>query len=207
MPESEFSPTFMPDGKNISSVLIEKDSTQRLWKFPILGGPASLALDKIDSVGYHCWINKNKIAFFVLTQPFTLQVVTTTVQQAQIIDDSIGRCTQNIPMRNALSYTVKQNDSTIFIRQYKFDVKPSKTIFDVVMKNYRTINRSEDYTWLNENTLIMGSGSTLYKSCVDCKNESGAWTIIQDLKQFGIDKIGRIAISANKKRIALVTTQ
>src|SRR3989304_1572957 len=32
---SEYSPTFMPDGKNISVVMVEKDSVQRLWKFPL----------------------------------------------------------------------------------------------------------------------------------------------------------------------------
>src|SRR5258706_7709574 len=36
--ESEFSPTLTPDGRFISVVRVEADSTQRLWKFPLTGG-------------------------------------------------------------------------------------------------------------------------------------------------------------------------
>src|ERR1041384_5315433 len=50
-PESEYSPTLMPDGKNISVVRVEKDGTQRLWKFPLAGGPPSLLLSHVKPVG------------------------------------------------------------------------------------------------------------------------------------------------------------
>src|SRR5205085_12344672 len=45
-PESEYSPTLMPDGKNISVVRVEADGTQRLWKFPLIDGQPSLILEK-----------------------------------------------------------------------------------------------------------------------------------------------------------------
>ena len=44
-PESEYSPTLMPDGKSISVVRVEADNTQRLWKFPLAGGAPALILD------------------------------------------------------------------------------------------------------------------------------------------------------------------
>src|ERR1044071_6706481 len=34
-PESEYSPTVMPDGKHLSVVRVERDSTQRLWAFTL----------------------------------------------------------------------------------------------------------------------------------------------------------------------------
>src|SRR6266478_1198199 len=53
-PESEYSPTLMPDRKNISVVRVEADGkTQRLWKFPLDGGAPSLILENIKPVGYH----------------------------------------------------------------------------------------------------------------------------------------------------------
>ena len=205
-PESEFSPTFMPDGKYISAVLIEKDSTQRLWKFPIKGGSGSIVMDKIDSVGYHCWINENTLAFFILTKPFTLQIADVKTQQATVIADSVSRCIKMIPERKAMSYTVKLNDTTFVIRQHQFQKTPLPSIFDSALLNYKAIGKSEDYIWYNQSTLIMANGSLLYSSCIDCFGNGGSWKLIADLKQFGIDKIGRIAISADKKKIALVTT-
>jgi Tol biopolymer transport system component len=65
-PESEYSPTLMPDGKNISVVRVEADGTQRLWKFPLAGGPPSLILENVKPVGYHWWIDKNTLALFIL---------------------------------------------------------------------------------------------------------------------------------------------
>src|SRR5438067_13334593 len=77
-PESEYSPTLMPDGKNISVVRVEKDGTQRLWKFPLTGGTPSLILDKIKPVAYHLWIDDHTLALFVLGKPNTLQIVDMT---------------------------------------------------------------------------------------------------------------------------------
>lgn len=204
--ESEFSPTFMPDGKNISAVLIEKDSTQRLWKFPIKGGKASLVMDKIDSVGYHLWVNKSTVALFILTHPFTLQMADVKTQQTTIIADSIGRCMKMIPERSSMAYTVKTNDTTCYIRQHKSTNTPLKSVFDSVLKNYKTIGKSEDFVWINNNTIFMSYGSKIYSSCIDCYNDSGPWKLVADLKQYGIDKIGRISISDDKKHVALVIT-
>lgn len=77
-PESEYSPTLMPDGKNISVVRVEADGTQRLWKFPLTGrGAPSLILEDIKPVGYHWWLDKNTLALFILGatgKPATLQI-------------------------------------------------------------------------------------------------------------------------------------
>jgi hypothetical protein len=203
--ESEYSPTFMPGGKFISSVRVEKDSTQRLWKFPINGGEPSLVMKGIKNIGYHCWINKDSVALFILPEPFTLQIANINTEKTKVVEDSIGRCTQLITGRNAFSYTTKDTTKHAFIHQFKLDTKPSKTNFDRIIKSFKIQNTSEDYIWYSNNTLITGSGSELYKACVDCYDP--AWKMIQDLKAFGIEKIGRIAISPDKKKIALVTTK
>ncbi|MBL7891512.1 MAG: PD40 domain-containing protein [Bacteroidia bacterium] len=202
--ESEYSPTFMPDGKFISTVRVEKDSAQRLWKFPVNSGEPTLVTANVKNVGYHCWINKDSVALFILPEPFTLQIANITTEKTTIIDDSIGRCTQKTQKHNAITYTTKDTSKQAFIHLYKLDKRPSKTIFDLAMKKFKAYKTAEDYVWYSNNTLIMGSGSELAKACVDCYDPN--WKIIQDLKVFGIDKIGRIAISADRKKIALVTT-
>src|SRR5437763_340665 len=47
-PESEYSPTLMPDRKDISVVRVEADGkTQRLWKFPLDEGAPTLILENV----------------------------------------------------------------------------------------------------------------------------------------------------------------
>ena len=67
-PTSEYSPTFTPDGKSISVVMVESDSAQRLWKFPLAGGEPTCVMKNVASVGYHAWINKDSVALFILTK-------------------------------------------------------------------------------------------------------------------------------------------
>ena len=56
--ESIYSPTFLDDGQHYSVVMVELDDEQRLWKFAMYEDKPTLLFQEIDSVGYHCWINK-----------------------------------------------------------------------------------------------------------------------------------------------------
>src|SRR5258706_828645 len=58
-PESEYSPTLMPDGKFISVVRVEGDGTQRLWKVPVAGGAPSVVLGNIKTLCYHLLVHGN----------------------------------------------------------------------------------------------------------------------------------------------------
>src|SRR5687768_13073886 len=64
--ESEYSPTLTPDGHFFSTIRVEKDGTQRLWKFPLSGGNPVLILEQVKPVGYHAWIDPNSLALFIL---------------------------------------------------------------------------------------------------------------------------------------------
>ena len=90
-PESEYSPTLMPDGRSISVVRVEADGTQRLWKFPLDGGTPSLILEKIKPVGYHLWIDDHTLALFILGKPNTLQIVDTRTEETETIAENPGR--------------------------------------------------------------------------------------------------------------------
>jgi hypothetical protein len=45
--EGEYSPTVMPGGKFFSVIRVERDKTQRLWKFPLAGCEPSLLLSNM----------------------------------------------------------------------------------------------------------------------------------------------------------------
>jgi len=193
-PESEYSPTFMPDGKSISVVRVEQDSTQRLWKFPIEGGEPSLVLKSIKNIGYHYWINPNTLALFLLPSPFSLVVARLNTGQTIQVDDSIGRCIQSTGSENQWTYLKKTSDSTG--RICRMDGS------DRLAWKMPALKKSEDYAWLDDSSALMAKGSCIYK--VSYPNQT---QLIADLSKSGIYKIGRLVLSKDKKKLALVTTK
>jgi dipeptidyl aminopeptidase/acylaminoacyl peptidase len=194
-PESEYSPTLMPDGKNISVVRVEKDGTQRLWKFPLAGGGApSLILENVKPVGYHHWIDNHTVALFVLGspgKPNTLQIADTNTGKSEIVAENPGRVLRKVPERNQFSFVHKISDQHWEIKY--FDMR-SHTIASFV----ETLPGVEDYAWLN-GALLMGKDSKLYAVRPFAGQK---WTEVGDFSKAGIKRITRIAVSGN--RIAIV---
>lgn len=191
-PTSEYSPTFTPDGKYISVVMVEKDSAQRLWKFPLAGGEPTCIMKNVDSIGYHCWINNDSIAIFVLTKPsFTLQIVNINSQKLKIIADSIGRCMR---MRDGnLWFTTKAGH---FNNVYEYSLK-SKTAY------IKGMIESEDYCFY-KNEIWSCSDNTIISGYMNSK--SGATEIVNTWA-VGILKSTRITISPDGKKLAVVSNK
>jgi len=72
---SEYSPTIIPNGIGFSSVLVEKDSAQRLWLFNLNGTFNSIVHEKTDSIGYHTWLNTDTLLYYKLSEPHSLHVL------------------------------------------------------------------------------------------------------------------------------------
>ena len=193
-PESEYSPTLMPDGKNISVVRVEKDGTQRLWKFPLSGGAPSLILENVKPVGYHHWIDDHTLALFVLGdkgKPNTLQIANTRTGESVIVAENPGRVLRKVPNRNQFSFVQKLSDQHWEIKY--FDMR-SHTIASLI----ETLPGVEDYAWMN-GKLLMAKDAKLYEVT---PLTGGKWKEIADFSKAGIKRITRIAVSGN--RIAFV---
>jgi dipeptidyl aminopeptidase/acylaminoacyl peptidase len=93
-PVSEYSPMITPDGQFLSVVMVEKDSTQRVWKYPLAGGEAQLVLPNIDSVGYYRWINSDSLALVLISDPLSLVTTHSTTQKIRLLTYDIGRTMQ-----------------------------------------------------------------------------------------------------------------
>jgi hypothetical protein len=194
-PESEYSPTLTLDGKYFSTVRVEKDSTQRLWKSPLHGGKPTLVTPNVDSIGYHCWIDANTLALFILTKPFSLQIVNIRTGMVRKVAGNIGRCTARIPGENAISLVVMETATTGVIKKLNLKDFSITTIT-------KTYGESEDYAWTPSGTLITGHNGILYK--FNPKTDKD-WKMVTDLNNTPIKNFGRIAISPDGKRIVLVS--
>jgi len=193
-PESEYSPTLMPDGKNISVVRVEADGTQRLWKFPLAGGQPSLILENIKPVGYHLWIDDHTLALFILGKPNTLQIVDVATGKAEKVVDNPGRILRRVPHENKFSFVHKISDREWEIKAFDLRVRTSASLI-------ATLPGIEDYAWLPGGKLLMAKDSKLF-AVVPLTGKK--WEEVADFSQAGVKRITRIAANGSGSRIAIV---
>ncbi|MCC7303539.1 MAG: PD40 domain-containing protein [Bacteroidia bacterium] len=205
-PESEYSPTVMPGAQYYSVVRVEMDSTQRLWKFPLSGkGEPVLVMEKIKGVGYHAWLKQDSVAVFLLTEPFSLQTCHTGKQELKFISANPGRAFARLPMFNFI-YLEKQNSQSIPDTIHLYSSASGK-----VYANIPALSGAEDFavvTFWDEkknpfNAVFMCSGSVVYMQWIGEKSKK--WLPVGDLSGMGISHITRVAVSPDRKWIAVVS--
>jgi hypothetical protein len=192
-PESEYSPTPTPDGRGISVVRVEMDSTQRLWRFDRDGRNPRLVLEEVRPVGYHAWGDEWTIALFVLGEPSTLQLADTRTGLAAVMAENIGRSLHRIPGRRAVSFVDKQEDGDWWVRALDLDTRRIEAVAPTLLD-------VEDLAWTPSGTLLMGQGSVLYR----WNREAEEWWEVADLEAAGVRGITRLALSPRGDRLAVV---
>ena len=189
--ESEYSPTVVPGGGAISVIRVERDSAQRLWRFPIDGGTPSLVLEGIRPVGYHAWADGNTLVLFVLGSPNTLQVADTRTGRADTITTSVGRSLHR--MRDGrVSFVHKVAEREWWIKA--LDVR-TRAVTPLV----RLQEGVEDYVWLPSGGVLAGKGSALHWWA-----GGGEWQQVADFAAAGVGSITRLAVSPKGDRLAFV---
>lgn len=196
-PESEYSPTLMPDKKNISVVRVEADGTQRLWKFPLAGGEPSLIVENIKPVGYHYWIDDHTVALFVLGstgKPNFLEVYDMSTGKSEFVTENPGRVLRKVPNRNSFSFVQKVSEQHWEIKAFDLRTRTSASLI-------ATVPGVEDYAWLPSGKLIMAKDSKLFAVV---PLSAAQWEEVADFSKAGIKRITRIAVNSSGGRIALV---
>lgn len=198
-PESEYSPTPLPDGSGFSTVRVEADSTQRLWRFDWDGSHPALVLKDVKPVGYHAWGDAHTLALFVLGTPATLQVADTRTGAAKPVASDIGRGVQRIPGggrggRAAVSFVQKSADSVWTVTE--LDVATGRT-----RPLVRALRGVDQYAWTPNGTLLMAQGAKLYQ----WRPERGPeWEEVADFTAAGLRNVTRLAVSPRGSQLALV---
>jgi hypothetical protein len=192
---SEYSPTPAPDGKSFSVIRVEEDGTQRLWMFPLAGNAEpTLILEKIKPVGYHVWIDGQTLMLFILGEPLTLQLVDRKQERAEIIATNIGRSLHRIPRQRKISFVRKLSEQQWMIQAFDTETHAITSLI-------KTLPGSEDYAWTPQGTLLMGSGSKLFKWN---PSKDAGWQEVADFAGAGLKTITRLSVSPKGDRLALV---
>jgi hypothetical protein len=192
-PEAEYSPTPTPDGTGLSVVRVERDGTQRLWRFPLAGGEPRLLLADVKPVGYHAWLDSDTLALFVLGSPPTLRLASLETGEAPALTQGIGRSLHRIPGTRDPSFLDKSG-SVWAIRRWNVRAGRAETIVDA-------LDGSEDYAFMPDGRLLMAQGGRLFSYA---PGRDASWRSAGDLEPQGVRRITRLAVSPDGRRLALV---
>jgi Tol biopolymer transport system component len=192
--ESEYSPVILPGNKTFSAVVVEADSTQRIWTYDLANKQKPVLVMPEDSVGYYSWINKDSILYYKLTEPHSLHVFDIKNKKDTWITNDPLRSFK--PIKNfSFFYGTKEKNQNI-VRIYNMRLKRSEEYAYVKATN-------EDFIWDKTMGLIKSDGSKIMRYNDDVKT----WVELADLSAFGINKITRFAFSGNGRWLAVVSNK
>ena len=222
-PENENSPTYLPAGigapGGFSVVQSEFDGKgappaspiQRLWLFNAQGKAPQLILKDINPVGYHAWIDADRLVLFVLGaqgKPATLQIANVKTGQSEVIVDNIGRSLHRIPGTQLASFVHREGDA-FTIKQIDITTKKIDPIVKAVDGS-----SDRDYAWLPDGKTILMSAGTKIMSWTRLSPEAlakgggdAAWTEVFDAAPHQLGAVTRLVVSPKGDAIAMVVAE
>lgn len=189
---SEYSPTVMPDNSGFSCVVVEKDSSQRIWNYNHFGKFLNIVHENTDSVGYYTWLNKDTLLYYKLTSPHGLRALDVKTNNDVWITNNPSRAFKKINNSSKFIYAIKQDSITEF-RIYNPVLKESKFYC-------KSNTITEDFIWHPEFGLIRSEISDLFRY----NEQAQKWETLFSFSNFGIQKITRFVFDLKSKQIAIV---
>ncbi len=181
----EFSPTITDCGQYISAVVMEEDGTQKLWLYPTNYEPAELLYDDIEPVGYYDWYD-NKGAMFILGDPNKL-VYANGRDDIWTIDSNIGRSIKTRPKTSQIGYlSVTNSNENEALGFMLYDIDSRKKT-----QNFFALPGSQDFIWLDKNTILMARQNELFLRDIRNKN----WVSLGAISSESHESITRLAYS------------
>jgi len=202
--ESEYSPTLMPNGTSFSVIRAANDE-QKLWRYPLYPQqqsvePASELLTSINPIGYHAWIDNNRVMLFVLGEPHTLQLADIRKQSSQVLDKNIGPSLFAIPHSSLMSYTAsigEEEDIQWQLKSYHPETGQIKRLTILPKGAYY-------YAWSGNGYAIAAVDSILMQW--DKANIAQGWRPFADVSDVCPKGVTRLTTHSQSSKIALVCT-
>jgi Tol biopolymer transport system component len=189
-PESEYSPAVAPMG-GVSVVRVERDSTQRLWRFPDGEGEPEVLFPALKPVGYYAWVDADHVVAFVLGTPATMQAADRVTSRADTIATDVGRSPQRMP-DGGISF-LQREGGVWLLRRYDPVARQTTTIT-------RALSGSDFHAWMPDGNLLMARGDELFR----WRSDAPAWQPLAAFAADGIRQITRLAVSPDGRFLAFV---
>jgi hypothetical protein len=192
---SEYSPLQIGSGNAFSAIRLDQDGTQLLYKYSMYSKQGKVLIPDLK-IGYHGWVDRNRLLSFVLGDPHTLQLSALKEGKNQILDEKIGRSIHKIPKTSLMSYISKQN-----VPWTINTLDPETGMTDLIIHAF---DGSEDFAWTPSGIMFMGGGDILYKYD---PNYDQDWVAMADLNDFGLNDITRLTVSPKGDKVVIVVVE
>jgi Tol biopolymer transport system component len=195
--EREYSPTLTPDKQFVSCIIQRDNNAQDLGKYPVAGGLPTILIDNLV-VGYHAWVDQDRVVCFVLGQPPTLHLYNTKTKEDKIVAENIGRSLHRIPDKSAMSFIQKVSEKEWAIMQFDIETLSITKLMD-------TMPQREDICWSAEGQIFMSDGTKIYFVYPAKEKE---WKEIEI--RFGkelLKGVTRLAINKKGDKLAVVVSE
>lgn len=192
-PESEYSPTPVPGG-GVSVVRVALDGTQQLWWLPPGAAEYQLLFPMLEGVGYHAWVDADRVALFMVRNPPELHVANRRTGQVLVLAKNIGRSLHAVPGQPAtLAFIEAGADGKRWIKQYDFASRRISSVAPVA-------GDSQDFVFLPDGRLLMANGRELLLW------QGDAWRRVAHFGKLP-GEITRLAVSQDAKHLAMVVDE
>ncbi len=197
--EREYSPIVTPDGKFISCIIQRDNGAQNLGKYPVIGGQP-LVLIKDLKVGYHAWVDKEKLLLFVLIDSVTnnLHYYNLTTKKDTVIATNPGRSLHKIPGQHAMSF-IQKNEGKDWL------IKKIESTTGAISRIVPALPGQENLVWLKNNIIVMSSGNKLFSYHVGTDKEWQPVIIEGDISL--LKGFSRMATNTANTKLAVVVSE
>jgi len=191
----EYSPQKLPLGDDIAAVRLDPDGLQRLYFYNSSEENPRIAVTDLAVAYFHFYTN-NILVSAVLGEN-TLDLVVSNLQEKTndtlLID--VGRSIHRVPNSKYVSYTALNEEKNHDL--YLLEIDGDLESYFVCQLPIGV----EDYTWLNDTQILIGSRNKLY---VYDTMENEDWIEVADLSLFKIKDISRLSVSPKGSKLAIV---
>lgn len=189
----EYTPLKIPNKNAVSAVRLDKDGKQRLYSYNLSNGESTEIIKDLV-VAYYTWFNNYTVVSAVIEND-DLNLYVSNLEEGwnRKYATKVGRSFHNIPNSNLVSFISKEDENNWQIKS----LNPNTGAIKVIANTMQDV---EDICWLNNNTILSGKDSILYKLTLQQDNN---WKQVTDLQSQGVSKITRLATNADNTKLLI----
>lgn len=192
-PGGEFSPKQIPGSENMAAVRLDPNGLQRLYEYDSETQNSSELIENLQ-IAYFAFHDENIIVSTVLNfEEMDLVVSNLKEKTTDTILQNAGRSIHKVPDSKFMSYTAINEEGNHEVFLLEMETRESYFVCQLPIG-------IQDFTWLNDAQMLLGSGNKLY--LYDTLGTS-EWTEVAVLEH-GFSNITRLAVSPDGKRLAVV---